>query len=422
MRDPDVLVVGAGPVGMVAALTMARAGLAVQVIDEQHRRAGHSYAVGLHPRSVLLLDQLGVLDSLLPHGQQVDAVTLVRAGERRRVPLSGLVGGGAFALALAQWRLEAALEAALAAHGVPVRWSHRLADLDGQLSAPEAIVERLGSEGAGYSYAVDVTVVDQRMRLRPRLIVGADGHRSRVAARLGIAAETQLPAQTFAAVELRPARAPAPRELQLLLGEQTVDAVWPLSDGWVRGTFEVIDGRFPPPPRRKERTSWWITGPDTKEQVADLIAGRAEWLRHPAEIGWTACARFERRVAPSWGRERVWLLGDAAHLASPLAAHSLNRGLHEADELAGTAVSVLGGAAGEEAFAAWAERSRTEWRSLLGDGNGAGRPSAVAAPDHRLAQALPATGEALRELLLRIAASAGTGYLRVPQVAANPPS
>ena len=53
MRNPDVLVVGAGPVGMFAALSLARAGVDVEVIDQAARRAGHSYAVGLHPASLV---------------------------------------------------------------------------------------------------------------------------------------------------------------------------------------------------------------------------------------------------------------------------------------------------------------------------------------------------------------------------------
>src|SRR6185503_20493438 len=90
LSDLDVLVVGAGPVGMMAALSLQRAGLAVEVIDEGPRRAGHSYAVGLHPRSVLLLDRLGALDLLLPFAQRIDGVTLTGAGEERRLPLHGL--------------------------------------------------------------------------------------------------------------------------------------------------------------------------------------------------------------------------------------------------------------------------------------------------------------------------------------------
>jgi 2-polyprenyl-6-methoxyphenol hydroxylase-like FAD-dependent oxidoreductase len=399
MRDPDVLVVGAGPVGMLTALSMARAGLRVELIDEQSRPAGHSYAVGLHPGSVLLLDQLGVLDRLLPQSQRIDGLVIHGAGPARRVPLEGLTGGRSFALSVPQVRLEQELQAALGKRHVKVRWDHRLADLDPDQDPPVAAVERLGREGSGYGYAVDVTIVDRRQVLRPRFVIGADGHRSTVAARLGIAAETRRSAQVFAAFEVELGEAISGNELQIILGKESVDAIWPLPGGWFRCTFELRDPRVVEGERFKDRAVWSMATPELSDRLAQLLAERAPWLPAPRGIGWTAVTRFERRVAPTWGRGTTWLVGDAAHLASPLAAHSLNRGLLEADALAGS-IAASGGGTGNSALKAWAERSRAEWEWMLG--------TQVFSPDHWLAPyseallpALPATGDALRELVSR---------------------
>ncbi len=403
MRNPDVLVVGAGPVGMFAALSMARAGLAVEVIDEQVRPAGHSYAVGLHPGSVLLLDQLGVLDRLLPHGQRIDSVVLrAESGEmERRIPLEGLTGGRSFGLAVPQARLEEALQDALRKHHVKVRWDHRLAGLDAGQDPPAATVDRLGREGGGYGYAVNVTVVDRRQVLHPRFVVGADGHRSIVAARLGIAAESRSPAQVFAAFEVQLGDAAASDELQILLGRDTVDAIWPLPDGWFRCTFELRDPHVVSPERFKDRAVWSIVTPEVSALLGRLMAERAPWLPPPRKVGWTAVTRFERRLAPSWGRGRTWLVGDAAHLASPLGSHSLNRGLREASALVGSIAAICGGGAGDEALQAWAERSRAEWEWMLG-AQAYSFDLWLAPYVEALLPALPATGEALRELISRI--------------------
>ena len=402
MRSPDVLVVGAGPVGMFAALSMARAGLAVEVIDEQVRQAGHSYAVGLHPGSVLLLDELGVLDRLLPHGQRIDSVVLhAECGEmERRVSLAGLTGGRSFGLAVPQTHLEAELQRALERRHVKVRWNHRLADLDADQDPPAAAVERLGREGSGYGYAVNVTVVDRRQVLHPRFVVGADGHRSTVAARLGIAAEPRRPAQTFAAFEVELGDSVASDELQILLGQQTVDAIWPLPEGWFRCTFELRDPRIVGPERFKDRAVWSVATPELAALLARLMAERAPWLPAPRRVGWTAVTRFERRVAPSWGRNRTWLIGDAAHLASPLGSHSLNRGLREAEALAGSIAAICGGGAGDAALPAWAERARAEWEWMFAAQ--AHCADVWLAPyAEALLPALPATGDALRELIAR---------------------
>jgi 2-polyprenyl-6-methoxyphenol hydroxylase-like FAD-dependent oxidoreductase len=401
VRNPEVLVVGAGPVGMFTALSLVRAGVPVAVIDEGARRAGHSYAVGLHPRSVLLLEQIGLLDEILPIGQRVAGVLLQGVDEERWVPLDGLQGGSAFGLSVPQHRLEAALEAELRRRGVEVRWNERLASLDTLADRPAATVDRLVGESSGYAFAGSATVVGRRQVLRPAFVVGADGHRSMVARQLGVAARWRQPSQTFAAFEVRLGDDRDRRDVQLLLGRDRVDAIWPLRDGWCRCTFEVTDPRVSAASRSKERAVWWTSDAGTRDYLTGLLAERAPWLAAPREFGWSGLARFERRVAASWGQGRVWLVGDAAHVASPLGSHSLNRGFHEADALAATIAGVLGGVAGTQVLEAWGTRSREEWDWLfssrlrstdpwLGD---CGNP---------LLQALPATGDALRELLERL--------------------
>src|SRR6516225_4826811 len=76
-RHVDVLVVGAGPTGLVAALSLAEAGLAVEIVDEEWRTAGHSYALALHPRSLRQLSELGLAQAAIAHGRKLEALTIL---------------------------------------------------------------------------------------------------------------------------------------------------------------------------------------------------------------------------------------------------------------------------------------------------------------------------------------------------------
>src|SRR5262245_30378856 len=123
--ETQVLVVGAGPAGLLAALRLAAEGISVTIIDEQWRPAGHSYALGLHPSSLALLDALGVAEELIEAGTRVPTLSLFEKRERQaQVPL-GTHGRFPYVLSLPQSDLERRLAARAEALGVRVHWSHR---------------------------------------------------------------------------------------------------------------------------------------------------------------------------------------------------------------------------------------------------------------------------------------------------------
>src|SRR5262245_45742967 len=106
-KKPDVLVAGAGPVGLCAALALARRGFQPMVVDEGWRPASHTYGVALHPHSLDVLEALGVLPALLPRGQRVDGIYLYEGTEQRGwLSLAGAPAGHPFVLAVSQAILE----------------------------------------------------------------------------------------------------------------------------------------------------------------------------------------------------------------------------------------------------------------------------------------------------------------------------
>ena len=126
-----VLVAGAGPTGLAAALLLARRGVAVRIIDKAPEPSRHSKALAVNPRTQELLEDTGVTACILTEGWTILGLTLHRPGhEDVAAPLSPLLDTGRSLISLPQARTEALLAEALRAQGVEVERGVRLDELD----------------------------------------------------------------------------------------------------------------------------------------------------------------------------------------------------------------------------------------------------------------------------------------------------
>jgi len=408
--ETQVLIVGAGPVGLFAALRLAQAGIAVEVIDEQWRPAGHSYALGLHPSSLALLGEAELAEELIEAGARVPSMSLFQRRDRRaQVPL----GEGApfpFALSLPQSELETRLSARLEALGVRVMWNHRLAALEPGPRGMTARVDRLEKESGGYAVAHTTWVVAKTIEVGAEFVVGADGHRSMVRRNLGIPFEETGPSQVFAICECDLEKSVG-SELRLVLDDGLVSAMWPLPEGRARWSVELPASLARASDRVKGRLSARI-GEGFFEHLDEaelraLLVERAPWFEPVfAGLGWTIEIRFERRLAANMGHDRTWLAGDAVHLTGPVGMQSMNGGLHEAAALAATIAKVARGQEAMTALPDLARRTLAEWRFLQGSEGGlrttSATPELVRAHADRLLSCLPGTGEELVALADRL--------------------
>lgn len=424
--ETDVLVVGAGPVGMFTALSLLERGVAVELIDESWRATARSYALALHSRSLELLDAMGVAEELLGEGHRVDAVAFYEGGERRaEIALAELPGGFPYLLVLPQDRLERCLARRLKEKGVPVRWNRRLAGFEQRSVDGEprvvAQVEDLAPESVGYGVASSEWKVEERRRVVSSFLVGADGHRSAVRRLLGSEfPEVVTPAggaEVFAVFE-EEASPPNPAEVRVVLTEDTSNVLWPLGEDRMRWSFELVDPEGLVAQRKKGRLAVQLGGdlfPHLdRDDLGRLVAERAPWTGGgpgPGELSWSVAVRFERRLAEPLGRGRVWLAGDAAHLTGPVGVQSMNFGLHEAHELAWRMAAILHGEGEDTLLGEHEEGCRADWRVLLGM-DGPPRVAEGAAPwvarhAERLIACLPACGEDLLRLVRRLGLETG---------------
>jgi len=398
----DVLVVGAGPVGLWTALLLAEAGLEVTIIDRETRTTTRSYACALHPRTLALLQPFGLTERLLQVGRRVQTIGFYDGESRRaQLDLSALGGDFPYLLLLPQSDLESLLEQRLRQKGVAVRWNHRFDGFKDEEEVVAATVEELSGTSTGYIVPHWETVVKDRWPIRAEFLLGTDGHHSPVRQRLGIENERVAGPYFFAAFEFVSGTA-GQDELKVVLDEASTNALWPLPGNKCRWTFQRLRASAAEEFPEKERRAVRVARPTVDEQVRQFVEKvarqRAPWFTAEVkEVTWCTEVVFEQRLAREFGRSRCWLAGDAAHQTGPVGVQSLNLGFREAETLAGLVQKIVRENAPLQSLAAYGARYQAEWRRLLGLSGGLSSAAAtdpwVRQRSARLLPCLPATGE-----------------------------
>lgn len=406
--EPEVLVVGAGPVGLFTAILLARRGVRVEIVDQEKRPAARSYALLLHPESLRLLDEAGLAAEVMEHGHRIDRV-LFHEGDQlcAGIELSALPSPDPSpypcAAVLPQQVFEGLLESCLEREGVRVLWRHRVAELHLGGGAAVATVERLTREG---------DAVEEVRIVRPGVVLGTDGHHSAVRRALRASYVEMSPPELYAVFEVT-ADAPPSHEVRIVLDDQGAGVLYALGGNRFRWSFQIEEagwGELIEPRFKRRLFDTVVQDPFpylAHERLQELVATRAPWFATQiGEIIWSMAVRFEHRLTGRFGHENAWLAGDAAHLASPIGAHSMNVGLREAADLAHRLSRVFREREPLEILDAYETAWRREWRHLLGV---RGHPShtATAAPwvrrhAARIPSCIPASGEHLDALLHQI--------------------
>lgn len=379
----QVLVVGAGPVGLMAALRLREHGVNVRIIDRQPEHGAHTFPVVLHPMTLRLLGSLGLTDVLFWRGRPISQLAVYTEGERRAVlDLPKVDGTSSGALTLPQDVLRQSLAAALGNRGVAIEWNTRLASLQQDDTAARGWLETHSSH-----QDVGRTAAPQTSAFEADYVIGCDGYDSAVREALGIRLIEYGSLHSYAFFDAATTR--AGNEAQLAISEASSNAVYPLQSGLARFSFQL--------------TGALDRAPDLSA-LRELVTARLPWHReHVESCEWGGVAEFRHALASQFGLGRVWLAGEAAHLTGPLGVQSLNVGLDEASELALRIGEVLRhpsrGSFGDDYNA----RRFLQWQELLGATEratlGARSPAWAWRNLDRILSCLPASGTDLDDLL-----------------------
>ena len=319
MEDVDVLVIGAGPVGLLLATELQRDGVAVKVIDRMPNRGFFSKALGITARTLEIFDDLGIVDRAIEAGTWLTGVETWVDGamvpERSmRVPEEGLPYGS---LSLAQYETERLLETAFAEHGGRVDYGCTLDSFTDNGAAVEAHLT--GSQG-------------EALTVRCKWLVGCDGAHSKVRSGLGLSFEGDQYPQTFALADVDvdwsyprgplyrfewtdPARAKA-----------SVVAV-PVRSSTQRYRLSMIV------PDEHASSLASIGTPDAGTMYSLLLPSLPEGTQL-SSMRWSSVYRVSHRIASAYGYGRAFIAGDAAHIHPPVGGQGMNTGLQDAHNLA----------------------------------------------------------------------------------------
>ncbi|MBW8486460.1 FAD-dependent monooxygenase [Actinomadura parmotrematis] len=307
-----VLIVGAGPAGLLLAGDLATAGVAVTVLERRTDVSGLTRAFAVHARTLELLEMRGLARELVDGGARVPAV---RAFGRVRVDFSLLPGRFPFLLVTPQYRVERLLERrALAAGAEIVRGAEVVGA--GQDAASVRVRVR-GADGAVGTRRADY-------------LVGADGVRSTVREALGLPFPGGAAIRSVMLADVRLAEEPA--DVLTVGSDGTVFAfLVPFGDGWYRVIAWNRDHQ---------------AADDEPVDVAELraVVRRALGTDHGMHAPrWTSRFHSDERQVPCYRVGRAFLAGDAAHVHSPAGGLGMNTGLQDAANLGWKLAAALQG-------------------------------------------------------------------------------
>jgi len=334
----QVVVVGAGPVGLVSALILARANVPVLVLEAEPELTRDLRAASFHPPTVEMLAELGVADAMhetgIParhwqirdrHGHVVADFDLALIADETPYP---------YRLHFEQFKLTPLLLARLQAiPGASVRFGAQVA---GVTQDADGVTVRIGSP-------------DGEEKIAAKWVIGADGGRSTVRKAANIAFDGFTWPERFLVASTTHDLEPAGfRYASYIADPELWAAIFKVPHEGPPGLWRIA---YPTDPNIPEEVVLADDAIEANLQKLHAIPGR--WPLH-----YRSTYRVHQRVAETFRRGRVLLAGDAAHLNNPLGGFGLNSGIHDAVNLADKLGRYFRGEGGEELLDRYSRQRR----------------------------------------------------------------
>ena len=320
--DTDVLIVGAGPTGLMLANQLARRGVRTLIIDRHPGPSLQTRALGVQARTLEIYAKMGLADRAIELGKRGNGAHLWSEGrEIGRVSLSDVGGKSTpypYILVLGQDDNERLMGEKLREFGVEVQWNTELLALEQHDSQVTATLK--DADGS-------------TRKINAAWVAGCDGARSSVRTLNGIEFPGAPYEHVFFVADVTATGRMAPDEVNVYLWREGFHLFFPM-----RGTNHWrIVGIVPPQLREQKDLDFAAIMPSLRAEAGTSLSIEG--------CSWFSTYRIHHRAAARFRDRRCFLLGDAAHVHSPVGAQGMNTGLQDAYNLAWKLALVVQGKA-----------------------------------------------------------------------------
>ena len=320
----SVLIIGAGPTGLMMAAQLALRGVMFRILDKNADHTTQSRALVVQARSLEIFDQMGIAQEAVSLGEKATGVNVIVRGKQVMHMALRDAGKGLTAypylLILEQSKTEKILNDFLACHGHDVEWNTELVDFTQAADSVTATIRHADR---------------QEETVQAEWLVGADGGHSLVRRTLNIPFAGKTYQESLFVLDCEASLALPRDEMTIAFSEKAFTGFFPMTNGRCRVIGTVPEG---------------LEGRDTItfDDVARDFDQRLHMdirLYNPA---WISLYHSHHRVVATFRKGRCFVAGDAAHIHSPVGAQGMNTGLQDAYNLAWKLALVIQGKAHEE--------------------------------------------------------------------------
>lgn len=297
--DTDVLIVGAGPVGLFLANECARRGLRWRLVEARASQSVHSKALAIFPRTLEIFDMAGVVAPFLEAANRVTSVAIIAHGR---------------ALAQMQFAPEESPYSFIAM--VPQNITERLLvqELTRKGGAVEYQTTFVSADQQGDCVSVTLERKGEPVEIKAEFVVGCDGAHSAVRHLLNVPFEGAAYDASFMLADVQTNETLPADQLQLCPSEFGPAAIFPMSADRRRivATIDQPEGDTP-----------------SLGLVQRILAQRAPREIEARALHWSSYFRIHHRHVAELRAGRIFIAGDAAHVHSPFGGQGMNTGLHD---------------------------------------------------------------------------------------------